>query len=168
MVTLDKIVETNINKIFGSRFYLMQLQGFNFNYSFLNQITGFNKDYSDKDCIEIELIVTEMMANSLKAIYGSSSPNQSKKLDEIKTKIGRIEFKVYDTDKNYIISCQDNGDGILEENKENIFCDGFSTRGTTGIGLGLLRKRVIELGGKVYFESEVSKGTTFYIELPKK
>jgi signal transduction histidine kinase len=44
----------------------------------------------------------------------------------------------------------------------------FSTKGTTGTGMGLfLAQEVIKAhGGTIHVESEVGKGTTFTIRLP--
>ena len=40
------------------------------------------------------------------------------------------------------------------------------TGGSSGIGLALAKKWIEEFGGKIWFETKVNSGTTFYIELP--
>lgn len=70
-----------------------------------------------------------------------------------------------------IFFVNDNGIGIAPEYHEKIFklfnkLDAFSDG--TGVGLALV-KRIIEVhGGKVWVESEVGKGSTFYFTLPGK
>ena len=65
---------------------------------------------------------------------------------------------------------KDTGKGIARKNFKNVFNPGFTTK-KRGWGLGLtLVKRIIEEyhGGKIYVkDSEVGKGTTFAIEIPK-
>ena len=48
-----------------------------------------------------------------------------------------------------------------------LFTPNFTTK-TSGMGLGLsIVKRYIEnANGKIWFESEADKGSTFYVELP--
>jgi signal transduction histidine kinase len=67
----------------------------------------------------------------------------------------------------------DNGFGISEADQEQIFeqffrSDDSRVRESTGTGLGLsISKRLVELqGGKLWFESEIGKGTTFFLTLP--
>jgi signal transduction histidine kinase len=64
----------------------------------------------------------------------------------------------------------DNGIGITEEDKKHIFERFFKSdksRSKDGNGLGLvIVKNIVELfKGKVYFKSELGKGTTFFVEL---
>jgi len=72
--------------------------------------------------------------------------------------------------KNVYITIQDNGCGMDEEVKENIFNPFFSTKSKAGTGLGLsITSRMIEVhGGKIKVESEPNIGTTFKIILPVK
>jgi two-component system, NtrC family, nitrogen regulation sensor histidine kinase NtrY len=66
-----------------------------------------------------------------------------------------------------IISLSDNGTGIPDNLKKNLFIPNFTTK-SSGMGLGLsIVKRYVEgANGRVWFESEINKGTVFYIEFP--
>lgn len=63
---------------------------------------------------------------------------------------------------------EDNGKGVPEEIGNRIFEPRFSTKSSgMGLGLAIVKKIVEGAGGKIYFESEVGKGTRFFVELPK-
>jgi signal transduction histidine kinase len=65
----------------------------------------------------------------------------------------------------------DNGPGIPKEHLQNIFKMFFrATNRTPGSGLGLyiVQETVGRLGGMVTVQSEIDKGTTFFISLPYK
>jgi len=71
------------------------------------------------------------------------------------------------------IKVQDNGHGMTPEDQENLFSKFFRSaddkvRESPGTGLGLsITKNLIELqGGKIWFESEFRKGTSFYFTVP--
>ena len=66
------------------------------------------------------------------------------------------------------IEIRDNGCGMTEEIRRNIFTPFFSTKKTLGTGLGLaLTARIIKAhGGEVSAESEPDRGTAFHIRLP--
>lgn len=75
--------------------------------------------------------------------------------------------------KNVIVEVKDNGIGIPEEAKPKLFqrfsrAQNAVNMYTDGTGLGLfIVKEIAEgHGGKVWFESELDKGTTFFISLP--
>jgi PAS domain S-box-containing protein len=67
-----------------------------------------------------------------------------------------------------IIEVKDNGCGMTDEVKANIFSPFFSTKSKAGTGLGLsITLRMIGVhGGKIDVESEPDKGTVFRIVLP--
>jgi two-component system NtrC family sensor kinase len=62
----------------------------------------------------------------------------------------------------------DNGIGMDNNTKENLFSSPFSTKGERGTGLGLLvtEKIAKENGGVITVESKLGKGTSFTILLP--
>lgn len=71
-------------------------------------------------------------------------------------------------DDNWIISVKDEGCGIPPENQEKVWQPFFTTKSIgTGLGLDICKKIILNHGGQIYFESEVNKGTTFFIKLPK-
>ncbi|WP_028581878.1 HAMP domain-containing sensor histidine kinase [Desulfogranum japonicum] len=68
-----------------------------------------------------------------------------------------------------VVAVSDTGCGIPEENRERIFEAFFTTkiRGEgSGLGLDIVNKIVQKHGGTVTFESELNKGTTFFVALP--
>lgn len=83
---------------------------------------------------------------------------------------GRIDIVVTSDAQHAHLYVKDTGKGIPRKNFKNVFNPGFTTK-KRGWGLGLtLVKRIIEdyHGGKIFVkESEVGKGTTFSIEIPK-
>ncbi len=66
-----------------------------------------------------------------------------------------------------IIAVEDNGTGIPEPLQKKLFTPNFTTKSSgTGLGLSIVKKYVEGSRGRVWFESEAEKGTTFYIEFP--
>ena len=68
------------------------------------------------------------------------------------------------------ISISDTGAGIPEAVRSRVFEPFFTTKPVgkgTGQGLALAHTAIVRRhGGKIWFESEVGKGTTFYIRMP--
>jgi PAS domain S-box-containing protein len=66
-------------------------------------------------------------------------------------------------------SFADDGPGIAEENLRHLFDPFFTTKEVgkgTGLGLSICHGIIAEHGGKIYAESELGKGATFFVELP--
>lgn len=66
-----------------------------------------------------------------------------------------------------IIAIEDNGNGIPENMRTNIFTPNFTTK-TSGTGLGLaMCKGIVEQSkGDIWFETQEGAGTIFYVKLP--
>jgi signal transduction histidine kinase len=83
---------------------------------------------------------------------------------------GCIDIYMYDEEMSVIIDISDTGKGISKANYKDVFKPGYTTK-SRGWGLGLsLAKRIVEEyhKGKIFVKSsEIGKGTTFRIELPK-
>lgn len=86
------------------------------------------------------------------------------------TSVVKIETSL--KEKEILIEIIDTGFGITEEEQPIIFTKFFrgSNRGSGnaggGLGLYLAKAYITLLGGKIWFNSEEGKGTTFYISLP--
>jgi two-component system NtrC family sensor kinase len=67
------------------------------------------------------------------------------------------------------LQVRDTGEGMSKEVKQQIFESLFSTKGArgTGLGLALTQKIVRDHGGTIKVESELKKGSSFTIILPK-
>jgi PAS domain S-box-containing protein len=84
--------------------------------------------------------------------------------------IAEIVFNLYlenDT-RSIVVEVRDNGIGMNEETRANIFRPFFTMKEELGTGLGLaLTSRIVKLhGGEIGVESEPEKGSTFRIALP--
>ena len=87
---------------------------------------------------------------------------------------GRIEIRAEMVDEKTVrIAVSDTGCGIAEGDKEKIFekfrqADGSITRQSTGSGLGLAISRELAamLAGSIGMESELNKGSTFWLDIP--
>lgn len=92
------------------------------------------------------------------------------------TEHGTVIVTAYIDNNDTIIAVSDTGIGIPPDIKDNIFKKGArntTTHGTqneTGTGLGLLicHEFIEYHNGKIWAESEIGKGTSFFISLPNK
>src|SRR5699024_8639921 len=70
------------------------------------------------------------------------------------------------------ISIQDFGMGIPKKDQKNLFTRFFRSENVaniegTGLGLNIVQRYLDLLKGSIAFESELGKGTTFFITLPR-
>lgn len=78
-----------------------------------------------------------------------------------------IKIWLWMTDQAIFLEITDNGKGITDELKDKIFIPNFSTKSTgSGLGLAIAKSGVETAGGKIWFETELGKGTTFYLTFP--
>ena len=122
--------------------------------------------YSD---ISVELVVFADV-NMLKTILRNLLSNALK----FTNTGGRIILKAKESDSNVTISVADTGVGIAKEKLSDLFNIAIdsTTKGTyneegTGLGLQICKEFVEKMGGTIWAESEVNKGTVFYFTIPK-
>jgi nitrogen fixation/metabolism regulation signal transduction histidine kinase len=78
-----------------------------------------------------------------------------------------INIWLWKTELAVFLEIGDNGKGIPSELKDKIFLPNFSTKSQgSGLGLAIAKSGVETAGGKIWFESEVGKGTTFFLSFP--
>lgn len=113
---------------------------------------------AETDEIRLKQIFTNLIGNAIKF-----------------TQSGSVGFGYHVENDEIICKVEDTGIGISNENQSVVFerfrqVDDTSTRKAGGTGLGLsISKALIELmGGKIWLESQLGVGTTFYFSLPLK
>jgi signal transduction histidine kinase len=89
------------------------------------------------------------------------------------TKQGRVEIWVERQGETLVYRVADTGTGIPQDQLESIFAefrqaDSNISRefGGTGLGLSITKKFVEMHGGRIWAESEVGKGSTFFFSIP--
>jgi CheY-like chemotaxis protein len=88
------------------------------------------------------------------------------------TSQGTITFRCEKKGRELIFSVSDTGTGIPEDDQKKIFerftkfnYQGMNTEGS-GIGLSIVDKLVVLLGGKIWFKSIPGEGTSFFFSVP--
>ena len=83
---------------------------------------------------------------------------------------GTIKVRTYQEESHVVVAISDTGTGIPPAARGKIFDPFFTTKGVgkgTGQGLALAHSVVVEQhGGKITFDTEMGKGTTFYVSIP--
>ena len=122
----------------------------------LPSITVPEKLIGDWDRFRLEQVIGNLLTNAIR--YGQGKP---------------IEIKAVRTSDRALLSVTDHGYGIHQKDLERIFGRferAINSSEVSGLGLGLfISKEIIESqGGRVWVESELGQGSTFYVELPLK
>ncbi len=112
-------------------------------------------------CGEMNQVFLNLIVNAAHAM-ADTEKNGHKGILSVTTRqvdADRIEIAIGDT-----------GSGIADDIKDKVFDPFFTTKGVgkgTGQGLALVHNVVVtQHGGDVRLETEVGKGTTFYVRLP--
>lgn len=122
------------------------------------EIEPVEKDMSlQSDAQRIEQILKNLLSNAFKF-----------------TEQGSVRLHVHSTDSEVRFSVTDTGIGIAEHHQEAIFeafrqADGTTNRrfGGSGLGLSISRELARILGGEVTVQSELGKGSTFTLTVPR-
>ncbi|MBL8159719.1 PAS domain-containing protein [Candidatus Saccharibacteria bacterium] len=90
------------------------------------------------------------------------------------TPAGTVRVDVQADNRRINVSIMDSGIGIPSQDIPHLFqkfyrVDNSATReiGGTGLGLYLCRKLIESMGGKIWLESELGKGSTFFVSLQR-
>lgn len=119
---------------------------------FVNKISS-AKLYCDAN--KISQVLTNLVSNAIKF----SNPG------------GEVQIGVEITENEVTISVKDSGMGISPEAQKTLFQpftkgkEGTAGEKSTGLGLAIVHKIVTEHHGKIWVESEMGKGATFFVSL---
>ena len=115
--------------------------------------------YIDLDESKFMQVINNLMTNALKFTHDS----------------GLISLNVARQENSVLLTFADNGIGIPKQFHPTLFAKfsdarrkGLHGESTMGLGLSIVKTIVEWHDGKIWFESEEGKGTTFYIEIPQK
>ncbi len=134
-------------------------QGFN-----ITLESALSPDVGEIDCIpqEVQRVILNLCSNGMYEAVKSAAAGGSE------APLLRVTSRVDNND--YVVEVTDNGGGVPEEIREKIFQPFFTTKPTgegTGLGLSMSYDIIKQHGGLLSLVSEVGKGTTFQIRLPR-
>ena len=160
--------------------------------SFLDQLTGDLRFAAEKKSLGVEFTfggsrTIDASHNSLgdKVIrplyYTLADPDRLREVitnlfdNAVKyTDEGKVTIGLTGNDQVVQLFVRDTGPGIPAEDIPHLFqkfyrVDNSATRAIGGTGLGLfISRKIVELyGGRIWIESELGKGSSFYINLPR-
>ncbi|EGK90212.1 GAF domain-containing protein [Microcoleus vaginatus PCC 9802] len=123
------------------------------------------------DCFpgQLNQVFMNILANAIDALEES---NRERSLEKIKAPANCITIRTERPSKEWVtIRIYDNGLGISDEIKGQIFDHLFTTKGVgkgTGLGLAIARQIVVDKhGGTIEVNSVLGEGTEFTISLPR-
>ena len=105
------------------------------------------------DFEKLEIVFVNLITNAIQAMSNK----------------GEINITINDEGDYNVVKVNDSGPGIPEDHLPKVFDPLFTTRQIgTGLGLPSCKTIVEKHGGTIEIETEIGKGTTFVIKLPKK
>ena len=141
---------------------------------FINTIIdSFEVDASSKKTLfNIKIPDIEIIADSKGLSIALRNITENAIKFSAKNKNPKIEISLIEEPKFWLISMKDNGIGFDMKYKDRIF-EIFQQLNLpeefpgTGIGLAMSHKSMEKMGGKIWAESTVGNGATFYLQIPK-
>jgi PAS domain S-box-containing protein len=127
-------------------------------------VTEFQEDLPPVPCLigEFNQVILNLIINAAHAIAAAGGEGQQEK--------GTITIRTRRQKEWAEIAVEDTGTGIPAEIGSRIFEPFFTTKPVgqgTGQGLALAHSVIVKLHqGQIWFESEVGRGTTFFLRLP--
>jgi signal transduction histidine kinase len=156
------------------------------------QLTLSLADYSLKDIVDGIVVALEPLATEKRLAFKTDLPTRlpvgygdEHRIAQVLlnlvgnaikfTDTGEVVIKASAANGSFTVAVQDSGPGIGPGDQVRIFdefqqADSSTTRKKGGTGLGLsIAKRIIEMhSGRIWVESELGKGSTFFFTLPIK
>jgi signal transduction histidine kinase len=131
------------------------------------------KEYGDLPLVEcsagqLNQVFMNLLSNAIDAV---EERQQQLSFQDLEKNPNRIVISTSKSPSNSVqIKIADNGLGISEEVRSRLFDPFFTTKPVgkgTGLGLSISYQVVTEThGGKIWCDSVISKGTSFFVELP--
>ncbi|HEX2976317.1 MAG TPA: ATP-binding protein [Bacteroidales bacterium] len=116
---------------------------------------------------QVKKVVVFADKEHLNSIFSNLIKNGIQSIPQGRHGVIRVKMEV--TRDKVIVSISDNGTGIPKELEKKMFTPNFTTKSSgTGLGLSIVRKYVETANGRIWFDSEDGRGTTFFVELPLK
>ena len=139
--------------------------------SVINRVVEYmDERTSNKVKITSHLPSEPVIVNLVASLFEWVAENLCKNAVDAMSGHGSIDIYFEETDNHIALEFKDTGKGIAKSNFGSVFKPGFTTK-KRGWGLGLsLAKRIVEEyhKGRIFVKSsEIGKGTTFRVELPK-
>lgn len=148
-----KMPKTSLQKIDLSRILKLTQE------TFENEIkivfnSALNETNIEGDENQLVRVFNNLIKNAVQAI-----PNEV---------VGVVIIALKETEDEYIIEIKDNGKGIAPDQYDKIFIPNFTTKSSgSGLGLAMVQSIMKNHHGKIWFTSEVNKGTSFFLSFPK-
>lgn len=107
-------------------------------------------------------------SNLLVRVVGNLIDNALEAVREIAESRRQVRVRLADEDGRVLIEVADSGPGIPEDRVEEIFSEGFSTKGDgRGIGLALVHRLVDRAGGEITVGRAPEGGALFRVLIPR-
>ncbi len=150
-----KMPKANLEKINVQQILLNSIALFhnseNIHIDFENELAGKAFVLADKE--QLLRVFNNLIKNAIQAI-----PEERK---------GKIEINLKNENQFYIVSIKDNGIGINDEVLDKIFVPNFTTKtGGMGLGLAMVKSIIESSNGKIWFETNLKQGSTFFVAIP--
>lgn len=118
---------------------------------------------------EFESPVVHYNPTALKQVLSNLMNNAIKFNDKNEC---QITIRSVEREHDHLISVSDNGPGIPEQLKPNIFNLFFhfnqgKKASSSGLGLAIIKKIILENNGRIWADSQEGRGTTFYFTIKK-
>jgi C4-dicarboxylate-specific signal transduction histidine kinase len=107
----------------------------------------------------VQQILTNLIKNAAQALSTSESAGKNKS----------IQINAHCDENNAYISVEDNGPGIKDDLKKQIFSPFFTTKSVgqgTGLGLSVSYNLAKKMGGSLSLDNQSSRATIFTLQLP--